>query len=335
MEERVTIREVAAHAGVSPSTVSRVLNERADNHMRPETKARVLDAIRALRYTPVKAAQTLRRQRTKTLGILIPDIANLYFSLMIRGVESITFDRGFTTLICDSNRQSERESRYLDILLSEGVEGILYVPVASPNHRTIRLLLDRGIRIVGADRRLEGLPAVEIENRRASRELAEYVLDLGYRSVGYIAGPSTVSTGRDRLSGFLDAVHARGCDPIAVESGDFTFQSGNQCALRLLEDERIEAIVAANDLMAFGALRAAEDRGCAVPGDLGVAGFDHVPYVPYATFMHAELTTVEVPVYEMGREAALSLLDAGRAPARLESRLIRGGTCRQIRKGEV
>jgi len=335
MEERITIREVAAHAGVSPSTVSRVLNERADNHMRPETKQRVLEAIRALEYTPVKAAQTLRRQRTNTLGILIPDIANLYFALLIRGVESVTFDRGYTTLICDSNRRPERESRYLDILLSEGVEGILYVPVSRPDERMLRRVIDQGIEIVVADRRLPGLPTVEAENRTASCELAEYLLSLGYRRIGYVAGPEGVSTAQDRLSGFLRALEPVGLRPVAMERGDFTYEAGLQCSRRILAAHSVDAIVAANDLMAFGVLRAAEENGLRVPADLGVAGFDHIPSVPYATFMHAELTTVEVPTHQIGVEAARLLLNGGRESLRLKTRLIHGGTCldRTRRKG--
>jgi LacI family transcriptional regulator len=334
MEQRATIREVAAYAGVSPSTVSRVLNERVENHMRPETKERVLDAIRVLNYTPVKAAQTLRRQRTRTLGVLIPDIANLYFALLTRGVESVAFERGFTTLICDSNCQKERESRYLDIFLAEGVEGILFVPVGLPDERMLRRLMDQGINIVVVDRRLPDLPTVEAENREASRELAEHILGLGYRRIGYIAGPADVSTSQDRLAGFLDALRAEGIEPAVVQRGDFTFEAGFDCALRILEEVDVEAIVAANDLMAFGVLRAAEDRGRPVPKDLGVAGFDHVPHVPYATFMHPELTTVEVPVREMGSEAVRLLLEGTRDSMRMATRLIRGGTCRELGRRE-
>lgn len=297
--------------------------------MRPETEARVLDAIQALKYTPVKAAQTLRRQRTKTLGVLIPDIVNLYFALLTRGVESYTFGRGFTTLICDSNRTPERESRYFDILLSEGVEGILYVPVGPPDETMMQRLIDRGVRIVGADRRLPGLPTVEAANREASRDLTEHILGLGYRRIGYVAGPENVSTGHDRLAGLLDSLHARGLEPAAVRYGDFTFESGLEHALRILETTDVDVIVTANDLMAFGALRAAEDCGRAVPETLGVAGFDHVPSVPYATFMHAELTTVEVPIHRMGYEAARLLLEGGEDSAQLATQLVRGGTCRE------
>lgn len=330
MKQRATIREVAAHADVSPSTVSRVLTGRSENHMRPETKQRVLEAIRELDYTPVKAAQTLRRVGTKTLGVVIPDITNLYFALLVRGIESVAFERGFTTLICDSSHQEEREGRYLDMLLSEDVEGVLLVPVSLPDEEKLHRLAEQGVNIVATDRQIPGLPVVEVDNRRASHELAEYILSLGYRQVAYVAGPDRVSTSRDRLAGFQQALESDGIGLAALRYGDFTFESGYRCALGILDERSAEVIVAANDMMAFGVLRAAEERGKSVPRDLGVAGFDHVPHVPYATFMHPELTTVEVPVHQLGREAALLVLDGGEGGLRVKATLIRGGTCREL-----
>jgi DNA-binding LacI/PurR family transcriptional regulator len=332
MKRRATIREVAAHAGVSPSTVSRVLNGHSEKHMRPQTKQRVLEAIEQLNYTPVKAAQTLRRVGTRTLGVVIPDITNLYFALLVRGIESVAFERGFTTLICDSNHQKEREGRYLDMLLSEDVEGVLLAPVSLPDEARILRFAEHGVRIVATDRQIPGLPAVEADNRRASHELAEYILSLGYRQVAYVAGPEGVSTGRDRLAGFREALRSNGVGFAALRYGDFTFDSGHRCAMGILDEQAAEVIVAANDMMAFGVLRAAEERGRSVPRDLGVAGFDHVPHVPYATFMHPELTTVEVPIHQLGRAAATLLLDGEGKGAQVKATLIRGGTCRDLKR---
>jgi len=331
---RATIREVAEHAGVAPCTVSRVLNGQDADHMRPETKERVLAAIRILDYTPVKAAQRLRRQRTRVLGILVPDITNLYFALLTRGVESLAFERGYTTLICDSSHEPEREALYLEMLLAEDVEGVLLVPAGRPDARAMQRLADRGVRVILADRRLNGLPVVEADNRSASRRLGEHLLGLGYTRIAYVAGPAEVSTAEDRLRGFRDALRDAGKKLASLRLGTFTFESGFQCAREILRHEEVDAIVAGNDLMAFGVLRAAEEEGLSVPGDLGVAGFDHVPHVPYATFLRPELTTVEVPVHEMGREAARRLLDGGGDSLRLATTLIRGGTCIAQRSGK-
>ena len=203
MTKQATIREVAVRAGVSPSTVSRVLNGLDADHMRPATKDRVLLAIEELDYTPVKAAQTLRRQRTQVIDILVPDISNSFFSRIVRGVGSVAFEKGFSTLVCDSNHSVEKESHYLDILLAEGVEGIVFIPVGRPDMERVDRLLRQGINIVVADRRVEGLPSVGADNKGGSCKLTKHLLRLGYQRIAYIAGPQEVSTAQDRLG----AVH--------------------------------------------------------------------------------------------------------------------------------
>ena len=324
----MTIREVAARAGVSVSTVSRVLNGRDAHHMRPETKERVLRAIEELEYTPVKAARSLRRQRTQVIGVLLPDISNPFFSLLARGVESVAFERGYSILICDSNHSVEKESRYLDILLAEGVEGIVFVPVGQPDMSRIERLLRKGVRIVVADRRVTGLPTVEADNCGGSRRLAKYVLSLGYRRIAYIAGPPEVSTAQDRLAGFREALAEAGLEPVAVRYGTFTYESGYENAREILAQRQVDSIMAGNDLMAVGAIRAAEDLGLEVPRDLGVTGFDHIPW---ADLVRPTLTTVEVPVYRLGQETARQL--SGRAKKKeftLPVQLIRGTTTQKM-----
>jgi LacI family transcriptional regulator len=331
---RATIREVAEHAGVAPCTVSRVLNGHDAEHMRPETKERILASMRALDYTPVKAAQRLRRQRTHALGIVVPDITNLYFALLIRGIESVASERGFTNLICDSSHDPRREARYLEMLLAEDAEGVLLVPSGKVDVRAVERLAARGVRVMLVDRRIDGFPVVEADNRDASRALGEHLLGLGYRRIAYVSGPADVSTAQDRLRGFRDALEAAGEKLVAVERGSFTFESGFNAASRILGRDEVDAIVAGNDLMAFGVLRAVEEERLSVPRDLGVAGFDHVPHVPYATFLRPQLTTVDVPVHEMGREAARHLLDGAQDSLRLATRLVPGGTCVSRRRTE-
>jgi len=331
MKQRITIREVAQEANVSPSTVSRVINGREADHMRPETKQRVVDAMQALSYTPVKAAQQLRRQRSQRLGVLVPDISNLYFALLVRGIEAEAFDRGFTTLICDSDQQLGREQRYLEILLAEDVDGVLFVPTAKPNMTALQRLVDRGTRVIVPDRRIANLPYVEADNLQASCELANHVVDLGYRRIAYIAGPEGVSTADDRLAGFLQALKSHGVKPAVLYHGDFTYESGYDCGSEILDRDDIQAVLTGNDLMAFGVLRAAEERSLSVPKDLGVAGFDHVPHVPYATFLRPELTTVEVPVYHIGQQATRLLLEGSDENVIVPTMMIRGGTCRPMK----
>ncbi len=326
MTKQATIREVAARAGVSPSTVSRVLNGNDADHMRPETKKRVLLAMKELDYTPVKAAQTLRRQHTQVIGILVPDISNSFFSRVVRGVGSVAFEKGFSTLVCDSNHSLEKESRYLDILLAEGVEGIVFIPVGSPDMKRIDRLLHQGVRLVVADRRVAGMPVVEADNRGGSRELTKYVLRLGYRKIAYIAGPQEVSTARDRLAGFQDAMAEADVVPVIIHHGNFTYESGYEHARKVLSKHKVDAIMAGNDLMAIGVIQAAEDKGLKVPKDLGITGFDNTPLLALA---RPKLTTVKVPAYRFGEEVARQLFDDKVKDLSLPVKLIVGDTLRK------
>lgn len=326
MAKQVTIREVAVRAGVSSSTVSRVLNKRDTNHMRPETKARVLAVIEELEYIPAKAARSLRRQRTQVIGILLPDISNPFFSLLARGVESVAFEEGFSTLICDSNRSAEKESRYLEILLAEGVEGIVFIPVGDPDDAQIRRFLRRGIRIVAADRQVNRLPTVRAANEHGSAMLTNYVFRLGYRRIAYLAGPKSISSAQERLAGFKTEMERKGLTPVLVQHGPFSFESGFHLAKKLLVQQEVDGILAGDDLMAIGAIRAVEDLGLCVPRDLGVAGFDHIAL---ADLVKPRLTTVEVPASRMGQEAARQLLRGGCQDVSLPVRFIKGASCAQ------
>jgi len=299
--KRPTITDVAAQAGVSPTTVSRVLNGRDVGHMRPETKRRVLTAIKELDYTPVKAARALRYQRTHSIGVLVPDISNPFFSLLARGVEKAAFAKGYSILICDSNHSVEKETLYLQTLLAESVEGVVFVPVGQPNHSAIDKLLRRGVNIVAADRRVPSLPTVEADNRNGSRELTRWILSLRYRKVAYIAGPEDVSTANERLDGFLEAMEEASIEPVAVLRGNFTYESGYNLTCALLSSQsKIDVLMCGNDLMAIGAISAAIERGLKVPEQLGVTGFDGIPWFK---LLHPQLTTVEVPILKIGEEA--------------------------------
>ncbi len=326
MTKQATIREVAAQAGVSQSTVSRVLNGNDAEHMRPETKKRVLQAIAELEYTPVKAAQTLRRQHTEVIGILVPDISNSFFSRVIRGVGSVAFEKGFSTLVCDSNHSVEKESRYLDILLAEGVEGIVLIPVGAPDMGRIDRLLRQEVRIMVADRRVEGLPVVEADNRGGSQELTRYLLQLGYRRIAYIAGPQEVSTARERLAGFQETMVAAGLAPAIVHHGNFTYESGYEHAREILREHHVDAIMAGNDLIAMGVIQAAEDMDLGIPEDLGVTGFDHTPLLALA---RPKLTTVKVPGYRFGEEVCRQLFGGKGEDLVFPVQLVHGSTCQE------
>ncbi len=322
--KRLTICDVARLAQVSPTTVSRVLNGKDAEHMRPETKERVLRVLAELDYVPVKAARALRKNKTGVIAVLLPDVSNPFFACFTRGVEAVSFRNGVSMMICDSNHSYEKESRYLDILLEEGVDGVVFVPVDKPDERKLARLKKHGIKVVVADRRVDGWPVVEADNAQGSYKLTKYVLSLGYRRIAYIAGPAKVSTSQDRVRGFQEAMREEGLSPIVVEYGDFTFETGYSLAQKIFARGDVDLVMCGNDLMAIGVLRAAAEQGINVPQDLGLTGFDHIRF---ADLVHPPLTTVEVPAYEMGEEAARLLFSSTAAGKTISVRIISGGTC--------
>jgi DNA-binding LacI/PurR family transcriptional regulator len=187
-------------------------------------------------------------------------------------------------------------------------------------------LLHQGIRVVVADRRVKGMPVVEANNRGGSRELTRYVLRLGYKRIAYISGPQEVSTARDRLRGFQEAMTEAQMTPVIIHHGDFTYESGYENAREVLNKHDVDAIMAGNDLIAIGVIQAAEDNGLEVPKDLGVTGFDNTPLLALA---RPKLTTVKVQAYRFGEEVARQLFEQEVENLTLPVRLISGGTCQQ------
>ncbi|HIC95890.1 TPA: LacI family transcriptional regulator, partial [Candidatus Bipolaricaulota bacterium] len=305
---QVTIREVAKRAGVSITTVSRVLTGNAKNHMRPETEERVLQAIRELDYSPNKYARALKRQRTGVIGVLAPDISNPFFSRLLRGVENVAYRHDYLVLTCDAENSLEKENRYIELLIEERVEGVILISAAPRNEEAERLLR-KGIHLVMADRRLENIeaPVVIADDFKAGYILTKYLLGLGYREIGFIQGPLNLSTARDRFRGFLRAMEEEGVEvhDRCFKEADYTFEGGYRAAQEILNGRLPQAIIAANDLMAIGAIRALEDNGFSVPQDIGIAGFDNIPL---AALAKPRLTTIAIPAYEMGQEAMEMLM---------------------------
>ena len=336
-QKRSTIRDVARRATVSPATVSRVLN--GCSHIREETRRRVLEAVRELGYTPDRRARALRKRQTTIIGVITPDISNPFFSLLVRGVEHEAQAQEYSVVIGDSGNSLEGERRAIRALLRERVDGVILTAVAAQSDSFTDLL--RGeIPLVIADRRVPGVeaPAVVVDGVHDGRRLTSYLIGLGYRDIAFVQGPPEVSTSVDRFEGYRRSLDRHGLrlNPDGLERGDYTYEGGYEAARRLLRRHRPEVLIAANDLMAIGALYALKEAGLSVPEEIGVAGFDNIPL---AAWVHPRLTTIEIPAYEIGREAMrllLRLLRGERISLSasvkvLESRLVPGQSCRRIR----
>ncbi len=301
-----TLHDVAKRAGVSPMTVSRVVN--GSDAVSPKLRARVERALTETGYMPNKLARSLRARRTDTIALLLPDMTNPFFTTLAHGVETAAREAGLTMILANSDEREDEELRLAQLLLERQVDGILVVP-AGTGAATIRLCRENDVPFVAVDRRPEGVEAdvVRTDSEAGARLLGQLVVGLGHRNTAVLAGPATVPTAADRVAGFRRAiVDEAGLPEPLVLYGAFTIDSGREMAMRALElAPRPTAVFAANNFIAIGTLHALDELGVRVPEDVAVVGFDDLPEA-MVTFPF--LTVVAQPAFELGRESVALLL---------------------------
>lgn len=303
-----TIRDVAALARVSVATVSRVVN-RNSHRVSPATRRRVLSAVRALDYRANIIAQGLKQRRTRTVALLVPDISNPFFPAIARGIEDRAQERGYAVLFCNTYENLERERAYLELLRKRMIDGLIFATVGS-NTRHLRTLHEDHLPVVLVARDVAGVPidAVLVDNFRGEFQAATHLIGLGHRRIAYIAGPASLHIAAERRRGYVTALDAAGIardDRLLVE-GDFSAEGGRKAIQRLMErGVRFTGVIAANDLMAIGAMEALKHSGRRIPEDVAVVGFDDITF---ASLVSPALTTVAQPKYKMGQLAMDRLL---------------------------
>lgn len=298
-----TVQDVARHAGVSVATVSYVLN--GTRFVSAGLRERVLAAVRELHYEPNAAARTLRSNRSHTLGLILPDLRNPFFTETVRGVEDVAEGHGYTVLLANSDEDPQREATHLRVLRAKHVDGLILAP-AGGAYPELDELVDMGFPLVLLDREVAGLgtSVVMLDNEAAARAAVDHLIRLGHERVGMIAGRPPISSTVDRQRGYRRALDEAGLafDEQLVATGGSTIDGGKAAATILLEQPSPPtAIFSANNLMTIGAVMAIERHGLAVPGDVALVGFDDFPW---ADVFRPRLTTVAQPLYELGRTAA-------------------------------
>lgn len=302
-----TMKDVAGRARVSVSTVSHVLN--GTRKVAGETQEAVLAAIGELGYQPNLLAKSLKTSRTFTVGLLISDIQNSFFTSVVRGIEDIALRRGYHLFLCNTDEDAAREDEYIRELAKKRVDGLI-VASAAPRHDHARRLKDLAIPFVLMDREVEGIEAdvVRLDNRMGTRLVADHLVGLGHERIGMVSGPLNKASGHERYQGLGVALAGLGVgmDDSMVRFGDFRTDSGRRGAAELLRmPEPPTAIVAANNKMTLGALLAVRESGVRIPDGVSVVGFDDMEWAPLAD---PPLTTLAQPAYEMGAEAIKLLL---------------------------
>lgn len=309
---RVTVREVAAAAGVSVGTVSHVISGR--RHVAPSTRSRVEAAIATLGYRPNRLARSLQTRRSHVIGMVIPDVGNPFFGELARAVEREARAAGYCVVFGNSENDPDLETRYVEEFVERRVDGL--IAVANVAGWAKRVPMD--LAVVALDRYPPRWPfdAVRVDNEAGMEVIVGHLVGLGHERIGFIGGDQVSTAGLQRARGFARALRHRNLEPAWLSTGMFSLESGRLQTERLLARpprERPTAIVAANDLLALGALLACQQAGVAVPEELSVAGFDDIPF---AALARPSLTTVRQPIDELGAQATRLVLERiqGNAP---------------------
>ncbi len=311
-KKSVTMNDVARHAGVSLKTVSNVVNDWP--YIREETRERVIQAIEEVGYRRNQNARSLVTGKTKTIGVIVPDVSNPFFGLTIRGCEDRLYEGEYNIFLCNSNEDLEREEFYLDLLMSRGVDGVILWGT--------RLCCEELTEIIGEDIALVTVDMneqpktpnhinIDVDSAGGSILAVQHLVDQGFRNIAHIQGPLGRATSERRLLGYQQALHENG---LAFDSAYLfperpSIRGGFRAASRMLEDSAIDAVFCYNDLMALGAMVAAKKFKRTIPGDIAIVGFDDIAMM---SLVSPPLSTIKIDQYALGKlsgDLVLTLLE--------------------------
>ncbi|WP_238883631.1 LacI family DNA-binding transcriptional regulator [Clostridium sp. YIM B02551] len=303
-----SIKDVAREAGVSIATVSRVLND--IDVVNEETKKKVLDAIKKLGYRPNIVARSLKTQRTKTIGILVPDISSQFYPEVVRGAEDVSNIYDYNVILCNSDFDGEKEKEYLKVLKEKMVDGVLYMS-SSLQDETLDLINELDLKTVLVETKdKEGtLPSVIIDNVKATYDATKYLLDKGLKNIGYIGmEKEALNAWAERYNGYEKALKEAN---VNVDEKLTFFKSlkantGYEGINEILSSgKKLDGLVCGSDEVAMGAINALRDKGIKVPEDVKVIGFNNISV---AELFYPKITTVAQPMYDMGSVAMRMLI---------------------------
>jgi LacI family transcriptional regulator len=308
---RVTLRDIATEVGVHPSTVSRVLNPKTRGMVTDEIAQKIDAAVEKLGYRPNAFAQSLRTNKSFTVGVLVPDLTNAAFTPIIKGIDSVMEEAGYSVLVANTDNVTDRERRNVEKFRERHVDGL----VIATAHRQDPLIDDcraEGTPFVCAVRSTTdiGVSSVVSDENLGGAMIVSHLAQLGHTRIAYVGGPQFLSTGYERYQGIVQGLHDKGLDlddELVTFGEAFTEEEGRRAANKLLATrKKFTALVAANDLMALGCYDELAAAGLKCPEDTSVVGFDDMPF---AGKFNPPLTTIQTPLLDVGAEAARILLD--------------------------
>lgn len=292
MDKKITIKDIAKKAGVSTSTVSRVLNDTLP--VKKETKEIIIKTIKELNYYPDSLARSLRMGSTKTIGIIIPDISNPFFSMLVKGSEDYLREQNYSTIICNSDNKKEDE-KIVKLLLEKKVDAILYAGIG--NLEKFKKIKTPIIYIDRIEKNSNSSYIVS-NNYQGMTTLLDYLLKNNHKTYIFISGDENIFSASERLRAFTDFSKKHKIKNQIIQA-DYTFQSGIRIAEKIQTIP--DAIVCSNDLMAYGIIQGLKNRKINVPKDVSVTGYDDILF---SAMFNPPLTTIRQPIYQMGRTAS-------------------------------
>jgi LacI family transcriptional regulator len=307
-KNKVTIKDVAKKAGVSPSTVSRVSGNYG--YVSKAIRQKVLTAIRELNYHPNTIARSMVTKSTYTLGLVVTDIANPFFAYLMRSVEDVTWEAGYTLFLANTDENEDREKAILQTILERQVDGLILVPANSNPSPHVEYFIDQGVPLVLLDRNIQGVEAdaVMVDNEHGAYVAVNHLIKLGHRRIGMVIDNLDISTNAERVAGYKRALREADI-PIEehlIQSCHFTEQSAFNLATEMFNrPQRPTALFAANNLMTLGIMHGAREAKLEIPQDIALVSFDDLEWSTYSSLL---VTAVAQPVHELGKVAAKRLL---------------------------
>jgi LacI family transcriptional regulator len=302
----VSLRDVAKAAKVSVGTVSNVLNR--PDVVAPETLARVQATIKELGFVPNGFARHLRSGQSRTLGLIVPDVANPFFTEVARGVEDAASKRDYAVFLCNSDESASKEDRYINVLIQQQVRGVLITPADMKSDR-LEVMRERGIAVTLLDREIKGRKqcSVSVDDVHGGQIAIEYLAGLGHKNIAWVCGPESIPQVADRGAGVTKAAKVAGAKIETVRVPLMNAAKGEEAAKKILElDVMPTAIFCANDLLALGVMRALLANKVRIPEQVSVLGYDNIEFAPSAA---VPLSSIAQPSYQMGVTAADLLLN--------------------------
>lgn len=309
---RTTIKDIANYTGFSVTTISLVLNNKATK-IPAGTKQKIQEAVKELNYHPNQLAVGLVKKRTQTIGLIISDVSNTFFSMLAKGVEDACRQQGWNLILCNTNDEHARDMSYIQVLADRGVDGILFCMAKDSSRQktqeSLRLLKKLKMPFIMVDRHVEHAEcsSVVVDHMQGGYIATKHLLELGHRKIGCVTGPNNLEDSMERLRGYRNALREWNVpyDEQLVFEGNYDRESGFAAA-EYFAAKRPTAIFAFNDMSAYGVYSGLKKRGIRLPEDMSLVGYDDTFF---SEFLDVPLTSVRQPVYDMGVEGVRQLMD--------------------------